>query len=67
VQEGMARKAVVELTDEQRQGLKDYYVRIRYNDRVMQVPGCKSEGKHLDGDTSFCTLVGRFGTMLEGD
>ena len=65
VQEGIARKAVIELTDEQRQGLKDYYVRIRYNDRVMQVPGCKPEGKHLDGDTSFCTLVGCFDTMLE--
>ncbi|KAF2683741.1 phosphoglycerate mutase-like protein [Lentithecium fluviatile CBS 122367] len=54
--EGIARKALIELTDEQKEGLKEYYVRIRYNDRVMQVPGCKAEGKHLEGDTTFCTL-----------
>jgi acid phosphatase len=33
-----------------------YYVRVRYNDKIMQVPGCKAEGKHLEGDTTFCTL-----------
>jgi hypothetical protein len=64
-QEGMARKPMVELSDEQKAALEDYYVRIRYNDRVMQVPGCKPEGKHLDGDTSFCTLVGRIWGAIE--
>ncbi|KAH3963761.1 hypothetical protein HBI65_074430 [Parastagonospora nodorum] len=53
---GIARKPITELTPSQRDGLKDYYVRIRYNDKIMQVPGCKAEGKHLDGDTTFCTL-----------
>jgi acid phosphatase len=53
---GMDRKPVSELTGPQREELKDHYVRIRYNDKIMQVPGCKAEGKHLDGDTTFCTL-----------
>ena len=53
---GTARKPVTELTPSQRDELKDYYVRIRYNDKIMQVPGCKADGKHLDGDTTFCTL-----------
>jgi acid phosphatase len=54
--QGMARKPISELTPSQRDELKDYYVRIRYNDKIMQVPGCKAEGKHLEGDTTFCTL-----------
>ncbi|KAL5431592.1 hypothetical protein PMIN06_012261 [Paraphaeosphaeria minitans] len=54
--EGIARKPLMELTPEQRNEMRDYYVRIRYNDKIMQVPGCKPEGKHLDGDTTFCTL-----------
>ncbi|MCJ1450856.1 hypothetical protein MMC28_001190 [Mycoblastus sanguinarius] len=32
------------------------YVRMRYNDRAMTIPGCQSEGRHLHGDKSFCTL-----------
>ncbi|OCK79686.1 phosphoglycerate mutase-like protein [Lepidopterella palustris CBS 459.81] len=54
--EGIARKPMEQLTDEQKRKLRGYYVRIRYNDKIMQVPGCKAEGKHLEGDTSFCTL-----------
>jgi acid phosphatase len=54
--EGMARKPITELTASQREKLNDYYVRVRYNDKIMQVPGCKAEGKHLAGDTTFCTL-----------
>jgi acid phosphatase len=53
----IAKRPISELTQAQRDELKEYYVRIRYNDKVMQVPGCKAEGKHLDGDTTFCTLV----------
>jgi acid phosphatase len=56
VPQGMARKSMSELTQSQRDELKDYYVRIRYNDKIMQVPGCKTPGKHLEGDTTFCTL-----------
>ena len=54
---GIARKPMEELTKEQKQSLEGYYVRIRYNDKVMQVPGCKTEGKHLEGDPTFCTFV----------
>lgn len=54
--EGIARKPLSELTGSQREELQGYYVRVRYNDKIMQIPACKAEGKHLDGDTSFCTL-----------
>lgn len=54
---GIARRKVEELTDTDRSKLNGYFVRIRYNDEVMKVPGCKAVGKHLDGDESFCTLV----------
>ncbi|KAL1637880.1 hypothetical protein SLS56_000437 [Neofusicoccum ribis] len=54
--ESIARKKLEELTEQQKESLKNYYVRVRYNDRVMQVPGCKAEGKHLEGDTTMCTL-----------
>ncbi|KAF2087146.1 phosphoglycerate mutase-like protein [Saccharata proteae CBS 121410] len=54
--EGIARKRMEELTPQQTESLQDYYVRVRYNDKVMQVPGCKPEGKHLEDDTSMCTL-----------
>ncbi|KNG44338.1 histidine acid phosphatase [Stemphylium lycopersici] len=56
VPEGIARKPLTELTLPQREQLGDYYVRLRYNDRVMHIPGCKPQGKHLEGDASFCTL-----------
>ena len=55
--EGMARKTIDELSATEREKLKGHYVRIRYNDRPVVVPGCRLPGKHLDGDESFCTLV----------
>ncbi|EUC49474.1 hypothetical protein COCMIDRAFT_84572 [Bipolaris oryzae ATCC 44560] len=54
--QGIARKPLTDLTQTQRDQLNDYYVRIRYNDKIMQIPGCKAAGKHLEGDTTFCTL-----------
>ena len=54
---GIARQKVEELVESERSKLDDYFVRIRYNDKVMMVPGCRPAGKHLDGDESFCTLV----------
>jgi acid phosphatase len=54
---GIARKSAEELTEKERSKLDGYFVRIRYNDKVMTVPGCKPAGKHLEGDESFCTLV----------
>jgi acid phosphatase len=54
---GIARQKVEALPESDRAKLDGYYVRIRYNDKVMTVPGCKAAGKHLDGDESFCTLA----------
>ncbi|KAI2636444.1 phosphoglycerate mutase-like protein [Hypomontagnella submonticulosa] len=53
---GIGRKRSEDLSPAERAKLGDYYVRIRYNDEVMTVPGCKAPGKHLEGDESFCTL-----------
>lgn len=46
-----------ELSDAEKDRLNDYFVRIRYNDRPVTVPGCRPPGKHLEGDESFCTLA----------
>ncbi|KAI9782152.1 MAG: hypothetical protein M1816_001986 [Peltula sp. TS41687] len=55
--EAIARKPTSELKDEEKDRLKEHFVRIRYNDRPMVVEGCKATGKHLEGDESFCTLA----------
>lgn len=46
------------------QGLKQdspdrstFYVRIRYNDRPITIPGCEVQGNHLPEEPSFCTFV----------
>ncbi|KAJ8116173.1 hypothetical protein ONZ43_g4498 [Nemania bipapillata] len=53
---GIGRKQTPELKPHEKAKLQDYYVRLRYNDEVVTVPGCRAPGKHLDGDESFCTL-----------
>ncbi|KAF2143314.1 uncharacterized protein K452DRAFT_286145 [Aplosporella prunicola CBS 121167] len=55
--ESIARKRLDQLTEQQRESLDEYFVRVRYNDRVVSVPGCKAPGKHLEGDESICTLA----------
>lgn len=52
----ISRSPVSQLNETQRSRLTGYYVRLRYNDRVMRVPGCAKPGMHLEGDDSFCTL-----------
>ncbi|KAI0902468.1 phosphoglycerate mutase-like protein [Annulohypoxylon nitens] len=52
----IGRKRSEELSPTEKAKLQDYYVRIRYNDEVVTVPGCRAPGKHLEGDESFCTL-----------
>jgi len=42
------------------QEVDQYSVRVRYNDRIMTIPGCRAQGKHLDGNPSLCTLVSTF-------
>lgn len=54
---GIGRKRTDELSADDKEKLDGYYVRLRYNDEIMKVPGCKPAGKHLAGDESFCTLV----------
>ncbi|KAH8909613.1 phosphoglycerate mutase-like protein [Coniochaeta sp. PMI_546] len=54
---GIGRKKTEDLTPEEREKLEGYYVRIRYNDEVVSVPGCRAAGNHLEGDESFCTLA----------
>ena len=34
-----------------------YYVRLRYNEVPITIPGCRVKGRHLSGNESFCTLV----------
>lgn len=55
--DGISRRTVDQLTPAEKSSLEGYFVRLRYNDKIMRVPGCAFPGKHLDGDESFCTLV----------
>ncbi|KAI4230253.1 MAG: hypothetical protein L6R36_000218 [Xanthoria steineri] len=52
----MMRKPTPELTAEEKAKLQGHYVRLRYNDRPVTIPGCKLPGNHLEGDETFCTL-----------
>jgi acid phosphatase len=56
-----------ELRGSQKAEMDGYYVRVRYNDQVMTVPGCKVAGNHLEGDESFCTLVSSGLVKVEHD
>ena len=56
----IGRKRVDDLTHEEKEKLKGFYVRLRYNDRPMFIPGCGLPGKHFAGDQSLCTLVRHF-------
>lgn len=53
----IARRNIDALLPAERRNLDGFYVRIRYNDRPIVVPGCKVQSKHLPGDETFCTLV----------
>lgn len=54
---GIGRTPINKLKEHEKDRLEGYYVRIRYNDEVIAIPGCKPRGKHLEGDETFCTLV----------
>ena len=53
----MMRKPTQELTAEEKAKLRGQYVRLRYNDRPVTIPGCQLPGNHMNGDETFCTLV----------
>lgn len=55
--EGIGRRPISELSTAEKAKLNGYFVRIRYNDKVMTVPGCKKAGNHLEGDETFCTMA----------
>jgi acid phosphatase len=54
--EGIGRRRITELSEAEKEKLKGYYVRVRYNDEIMTIPGCKNAGNHLQGDETFCTM-----------
>jgi len=54
---GISHKAFDHLSQAEGEKMDGYFVRLRYNDRPMTVPGCRLSGKHLEGNESFCTLV----------
>ena len=33
-----------------------HYVRVRYNDKCLKLPGCRNKGDHKEGDNGLCTL-----------
>lgn len=44
------------LTKAERKSLDGYYVRLKYNDKLVLIPACAAEGNHRPGDESLCTL-----------
>jgi len=51
------RAPIESLPVESRESLRKHYVRIRYNDRPVTIPGCAAKAEnHLPGDQTFCTL-----------
>lgn len=54
---GIGRKPTDDLSEREKKQLEGYYVRLRYNDKPVTIPGCKLPGNHLEGNESFCTLV----------
>ncbi|KAL9618235.1 MAG: hypothetical protein Q9160_007005 [Pyrenula sp. 1 TL-2023] len=52
----ICRRPYASLTSAERQRLEGFYVRMRYNDEPVAIPGCASPGNHLEGNETFCTL-----------
>lgn len=44
------------LSQAQKSRLQNYYVRLRYNNRALAIPGCKVREGNWKGDETFCTL-----------
>ncbi|KAF2639123.1 phosphoglycerate mutase-like protein [Massarina eburnea CBS 473.64] len=52
----ISRTPTSQLSEAQKSRLQNYYVRLRYNNRSLAIPGCKVAGKNWNGDEAFCTL-----------
>jgi acid phosphatase len=35
---------------------EEHFVRVKYNENTLKLPGCAKKGNHKDGDESLCTL-----------
>ncbi|KAF7720119.1 Acid phosphatase [Penicillium ucsense] len=52
-----ARTPITSFSDADRETMRNHFVRIRYNDRPVRLPGCAAKPEnHLAGDDTFCTL-----------
>ncbi|KAJ6118145.1 Histidine phosphatase superfamily clade-2 [Penicillium samsonianum] len=52
-----ARAPLESFSEGARESLQKHYVRIRYNDQPVRIPGCAAKPEnHLPGDETFCTL-----------
>lgn len=51
------RTPLAEMSATEKAGLDNHFVRLRYNDRPVNIPFCKLPGNHRAGDESFCTLA----------
>lgn len=38
------------------ESMRGFYVRCRYGDQELQLPGCQDKGRHLEGHPEMCTL-----------
>lgn len=54
--ESSPRTPITELSEPEKQNLDGWYVRLRFNDRVMSVPACRQPGKHYGDDETMCSL-----------
>ena len=62
----IGRRKMEALTEEERKRIKGYYVRLRYNDEPMKIPGCKPRENHWRDDEGLCTLVSASRPSLHG-
>ncbi|KAM3511051.1 hypothetical protein MY11210_005328 [Beauveria gryllotalpidicola] len=53
----VGRRPTYELTSAEKERLRGYYVRVRYNDEPLRVPGCRPASKHYEDDETLCTLA----------
>ncbi|KAG9786661.1 putative acid phosphatase SPBC4.06 [Exophiala dermatitidis] len=52
----IARTPYKDLSESQKARLENYYVRVRFNDRVMKIPACAIPGNNYQGDETMCTF-----------